>query len=91
MTEKRLCKSSNKKFAGVCGGFAEYFDVDPTLVRLVWALVALSTGVGVVAYIVAAILMDESTETNDIYTGSAYQETETSYTTNDGEVKGFKL
>ena len=60
MRERRLCKSKDKKISGVCGGIAEYFDIDPTLVRFVWALTILFTGAGIVAYIVAAVVMDEN-------------------------------
>jgi phage shock protein PspC (stress-responsive transcriptional regulator) len=48
-----------RKIAGVCLGFAEYFDLDVTLVRLVWLVVALMTGVGLLAYPVAWIVMPE--------------------------------
>jgi len=55
--EKRLYLSdTDKKIAGVCGGVAEYLAVDPTIIRLLWALLALS-GVGIVAYLVAWIIM----------------------------------
>jgi phage shock protein C len=46
-----------KKIAGVCAGFARYLGVDVTLVRIVWLLIALTCGVGVIAYIVAWIAM----------------------------------
>lgn len=46
---------------GVCGGLAEYFDVDPTLVRIGAALICCS-GYGIVAYIVAAVIMPEKVE-----------------------------
>ena len=58
--EKKLHKSSNRMLAGVCGGVAEYLDVDPTVVRLVWVIVSLLGGAGVLAYIAAAILMPEA-------------------------------
>jgi phage shock protein PspC (stress-responsive transcriptional regulator) len=59
MDSKKLCKSrSNRFIAGVCGGVGEYFNVDPTIIRLVWALLG-CTGTGIVAYIVAAIIMPE--------------------------------
>lgn len=45
--------------AGVAGGMAEYFEVDPTLVRLAWILVAFS-GAGVVAYIIAALILPDA-------------------------------
>lgn len=57
--EKRLYKSKDDKMLfGVCSGVAEYFDIDPTLVRLATALLIFS-GVGVAVYIVAAIVMPE--------------------------------
>jgi phage shock protein C len=51
---------SDKKVAGVCAGFAEYFDMDVTLMRIVWvALLLLPPGIGGIAYIVAwAVLPD---------------------------------
>lgn len=57
---KKLYKSKNKKLAGVCAGIAEYFNVDPTLVRIIWAILILAYGTGVAAYIIAAIIMDEA-------------------------------
>ncbi|MCX6624801.1 MAG: PspC domain-containing protein [Acidobacteria bacterium] len=48
---------SRKKIAGVCAGFARYLDVDVVLVRLIWLMVAFSTGVGFIAYLVAWIVM----------------------------------
>ena len=46
---KRLYKSDNKILAGVCGGIAEYFSVDPTLIRLAWVLFSALGGSGVLA------------------------------------------
>ena len=55
---KKLHKSStNKMIAGLCGGIAEYFDIDPTLVRLGFAAFAILAGSGLLAYIVAAVIM----------------------------------
>lgn len=55
---KRLYKSrENKMIAGVCGGIAEYFDIDPTLVRIGWVIFCALGGSGFIAYIVAAIIM----------------------------------
>ena len=55
---KRLYKSNKDKMVdGVCGGLAEYFGVDPTLIRLAWVLLCAMGGSGVVAYIVAAIVI----------------------------------
>jgi phage shock protein PspC (stress-responsive transcriptional regulator) len=47
----------NKKIAGVCAGFARYFEVDVTLVRVFWLAIALTTGVGFLAYLAAWIIM----------------------------------
>lgn len=44
---------------GVCGGIAEYFDIDPTLVRLVWVIITLMGGAGILAYIIAAIVIPD--------------------------------
>jgi len=55
---KRLYKSNtNKVISGVCGGFAEYFNIDATLVRLALVLFTFLGGSGIVIYIVAAIVM----------------------------------
>lgn len=60
MNEKKLYKSStDKKLAGVCGGIAEYFSIDSTLVRLGWVLFSLLGGSGLLAYIIAAIIMPD--------------------------------
>ena len=55
---KKLYKSNDKMIAGVCSGLGEYLNVDPTIVRLIWALVALS-GAGVLAYLVCALIIPE--------------------------------
>ena len=58
--KKRLYKSStDKKVCGVCGGIANYFDVDPTVIRLVWVIFTLAGGSGLIAYIIAAIIMPD--------------------------------
>lgn len=56
--KKKLFKSqTNKKLCGVCGGIAEYFEIDPTLVRLALVAFALLGGSGILAYIVCAIVI----------------------------------
>jgi phage shock protein C len=63
MATKLLTKSKNdRKVTGVCGGLAEYFDVDTTLIRLAVLLIVAISGVfpGVIAYIIAAIIMPEA-------------------------------
>ena len=60
---KRLYKSNeNKMVDGICGGIAEYFGIDPTLVRLAWGLFCAMGGSGFVAYIVAAIIIPRAPE-----------------------------
>ena len=60
MEGKKLYKSNtDKKIAGVCGGIAEYFTIDATLVRLGWVVFSLLGGSGLLAYIIAAIIMPE--------------------------------
>ncbi len=55
---KKLTKSrTDKKICGVCGGVARYLEVDPTVVRVVWAVVALCAGFGLLAYFLAALIM----------------------------------
>ena len=56
---KRLYKSNNRMLCGVCAGVAEYLGIDPTIVRLVWAALAL-TGSGILLYIIAALVMPEN-------------------------------
>lgn len=58
MNKKLYRSSTNKVICGVCGGIGEYFGVDPTIVRLVWALLACS-GTGLLAYIIAAVIMPQ--------------------------------
>lgn len=58
--KKRLYKSStDKKVCGVCGGIANYFDVDPTVIRLIWVIFTLAGGSGLIAYFIAAIIMPD--------------------------------
>ena len=61
MASKKLTRSTNKVLAGVCGGIAEYFEVDPTLIRVAYAaLTIFSAGFpGVLLYIIMLILMPE--------------------------------
>ena len=60
---KKLCKSNtNKKICGVCGGIAEYLNADPTLIRLAFVLISAIAGSGVLAYVLAALIMPEASE-----------------------------
>ena len=63
LARKRLIRPRvGRKLAGVCLGVAEYFDLDVTLVRVVWLLTAVLTGVGFIAYIVGWIVMPNQPE-----------------------------
>ena len=60
---QRLYKSNREKMIdGVCGGIAEFFNIDPTLVRLAWILFCAMGGSGILAYLVAAIIIPRSPE-----------------------------
>ena len=63
MMNKKLYKSNqNKMVDGVCGGIAEYLGIDPTVVRLCWVLFCALGGSGLLAYIIAAIIIPRSPE-----------------------------
>ncbi len=56
--QKKLYRSdTDKMLCGVCGGIAEYFNVDPTLIRLLWAVLTCTGGAGIIAYIIAAVII----------------------------------
>ncbi len=59
--EKRLTKSSsNRMISGVCGGVGEYFHIDPTVIRLIWAILTFcGVGSGILVYIIAAVVIPE--------------------------------
>ncbi len=59
MNKKLYRDTQNKMLAGVCSGLAKYINVDPTIVRVIWALVGL-TGTGIVAYLVCALIIPEN-------------------------------
>jgi phage shock protein PspC (stress-responsive transcriptional regulator) len=60
---KRLYKSRNNRIIdGICGGVAEYFEVDPTIVRILWTLITLLGGTGFILYIVAMVIMPVNPE-----------------------------
>ena len=57
---KKLRRSSkDKKILGVCGGFAEYFDIDVTIVRIIFLVLLLGAGSGLLAYLICALVMPE--------------------------------
>ena len=58
--EKKLYRSKlDRKLVGVCGGLAKYFALDPVLVRVLWAVISIFYGAGILAYIVCAFLIPE--------------------------------
>ena len=59
MGDKKLTKSSNRMICGVCGGIGEYLGIDPTVIRLLWVVFSFMGGAGLLAYIVAAIIVPE--------------------------------
>jgi phage shock protein C len=67
IARKRLVRPrAGRKIAGVCAGFAEYFDVDVTVVRLVWLIAAVMTGVGVLSYPIAWMVMPQEPARQEI-------------------------
>lgn len=62
MNKKLYRIEDTKKIAGVCGGIAEYLKIDPTIIRLGWALAGLCGGTGIVAYVVAALIIPTKSE-----------------------------
>ena len=52
----------DKKIAGVCAGVANYFDMDPTIVRVIWGVLAFGYGAGIVAYIILWIIAPVATD-----------------------------
>jgi phage shock protein C len=61
MAQKKLTRSANKILAGVCGGIAEYFDVDPTIIRICYAALSLLSAAfpGLILYIIMMLIMPE--------------------------------
>lgn len=58
---KRLVKSGNRMVCGVCGGIGEYLSIDPTVIRLLWVIFSIASfGTGLLAYIIAALIMPEA-------------------------------
>ncbi len=58
MSKQLMRSNENKILAGVCSGIAEYFEIDPVIVRIIWML-SIFTGIGVIAYIICWIIMPE--------------------------------
>ena len=60
--KKRIYKADDGKIFGVCKGIAEYFDIDPTLVRLAWAVLICCFGTGFFLYILCALILPSKSE-----------------------------
>ena len=61
LNRRLYCSKRERMMCGVCGGLAEYFNVDPTLIRLLWVAVSLAAcGTGLLAYLIAAVIIPES-------------------------------
>ena len=55
--KKRLTRSDDKMIGGVCAGLAEYLDIDPSIVRIVWVLMVLFAGFGILLYVILWLIM----------------------------------
>ncbi|MDB9153225.1 PspC domain-containing protein [Parabacteroides distasonis] len=55
--KKRLTRSNNGMIGGVCAGLAEYLNLDPTIVRIVWVLMVLFAGFGILLYVILWLVM----------------------------------
>ena len=55
--KKRLTRSDDKMIGGVCAGLVEYLDIDPTIVRIVWVLMVLFAGFGILLYVILWLIM----------------------------------
>lgn len=62
MAKKFMRSGKDQKIGGVCAGVANYFDIDPTIVRVIWAVLAFCYGTGVLAYIILWLIAPVSTE-----------------------------
>ena len=62
MAKKFMRSGKDQKIGGVCAGVANYFDIDPTIVRVIWGVLALCYGAGVLAYLILWAIAPVSTE-----------------------------
>ncbi len=73
---KKLYKSRDKKICGVCGGVAEYFGIDPTIVRLIWAIASFFWGTGILIYLILAFVLEDSSENSYGSNNDSYYESD---------------
>ena len=63
MSSKKIYKvEDDRKICGVCGGVAEYFGIDPVIIRVIWGVLALAYGTGILAYIVCAFVFPDKSQ-----------------------------
>lgn len=62
MNKKLYRSKTDRRIAGVCGGLGNYFDIDPTIIRLVWVIALFFAGGGLFAYILAMIIVPQEPE-----------------------------
>lgn len=65
MSKKLYKSTTDRKLCGVCAGIANYLNIDPTVVRLLWALITFVGGAGVIAYIVCALVIPDEPYNNN--------------------------
>lgn len=65
MSKKLYKSTTDRKLCGVCAGIASYLNIDPTVVRLLWALITFLGGAGVIAYIVCALVIPDEPYNNN--------------------------
>lgn len=89
MQTKRLYRSeTDRRIGGVCGGLAEYFQIDSTLVRLLAVLIALTAGVGVLAYIIMCIVVPTQSRVITVAPPAVGEAEGTATGTSDGSAEG---
>jgi phage shock protein C len=89
--ERRLYKSADDKvLSGVCGGIGEYFGIDPVIVRLLVVVFTLMGGAGLIAYIIAAIIIPEKYDRKASNVSNDYRETYGGQETPDGGQSGHE-
>jgi phage shock protein C len=74
MTRKLYRSKRNKVISGVCGGIAEYFGLDPIIIRIAWVAIALAGGAGFIAYIIALIIIPEESSSCNSFNESRYDQ-----------------
>ncbi|MFW6271110.1 MAG: PspC domain-containing protein, partial [Bacillota bacterium] len=88
MNKKLYRSTEDKMLGGVCAGIAEYFEIDPTLIRLIFVLIFFAEGIGFLAYIVAWIIIPERPDSNEKNkSNNNKSSTERLETTENGEIE----